>query len=91
MLLQKNLNANLYQINNFKVRKLWKNVRNSIFVYTEHAKFQKASLIATEMQSNETKCFGSIPSPHQVHSCAIVLVIVDSLHWSLFGNKTFGP
>ena len=26
-----------------------KNVRNSIFVHTEHAKFQKASLIATEM------------------------------------------
>ena len=37
--------------------------------------FKRLALIATEMQSNETKCFGSIPSPHQVHSCAIILVL----------------
>ena len=37
--------------------------------------FKRLPLIATEMQSNETKCFGSIPSPHQVYSCAIILVL----------------
>ena len=34
--------------------------------------FKRLALIATEMQSNETKCFGSIPSLRQVHSCAII-------------------
>ena len=34
--------------------------------------FKRLALIATEMQSNETKCFGSIPSPHQVHSIAFL-------------------
>ena len=42
--------------------------------------FKRLALIATEMQSNETKCFGSIPSPHQVHSCAIILVLDQYLH-----------
>ena len=37
--------------------------------------FKRLALIATEMYSNETKCFGSIPSPHRVHSCAKILVI----------------
>ena len=32
----------------------------------------RLALIAIEMQSNETKYFGSIPSPHQIHSCAII-------------------
>ena len=42
--------------------------------------FKRLALIETEMQSNETKCFGSIPSPHQVHSCAIILVLDQYLH-----------
>ena len=28
--------------------------------------FKRLALIATEMYSNETKCFGLIPSPHQL-------------------------
>ena len=42
--------------------------------------FKRLALTATEMQSNEIKCFGSIPSPRQVHSCAIILVLNQYLH-----------
>ena len=42
--------------------------------------FKRLALITTEMQSNETKCFGSITSPHQVHSCAIILILNQYLH-----------
>ena len=70
----------------------------SIFVYTEHAKFQKASFnnnwdvkqwnkmlwINTFNSPSTFLCynfsFGSIPSPHQVHSCAIILVLDQYLH-----------
>ena len=40
--------------------------------------FKRLALIATEMYSNETKCFGSIPSPYQVISCAIILVWINT-------------
>ena len=90
MLLQKIQNTNLYQTNNFEVRKLKKNVSNSIFVYTEHAKFQKASFNSNWDVKQWNKMFwidtftspstflwynfsfGSIPSPHQVHSIAFL-------------------
>ena len=51
--------------------------------------FKRLALIATEMQSNETKCFGSIPSPHQVHSCAIILVLDQYLHLTKVHSITF--
>ena len=68
-----------------------KNVSNSTFVYTEHAKFQKAGFnsnwdvkqwnkmfwIDTFTSPSTFLCynfsFGSIPSPHQVHSIAFLL------------------
>ena len=42
--------------------------------------FKRLALIPTEMESIETKYFGLIPSPHQVHSCAIILVLDQYLH-----------
>ena len=46
--------------------------------------FKRLAVIATEMYCNETKCFGSIPSPHQVHSCAIILVLDQYLHLTVY-------
>ena len=51
--------------------------------------FKRLALIATEMQSNETKCFASIPSPHQVHSCAIILVLDQYLHLTKYILQLF--
>ena len=46
--------------------------------------FKRLALIATEMQSNETKYFVSIPSPHQIHSCPIILVLDQYLHRTMY-------
>ena len=46
--------------------------------------FKRLALMATEMQSNEAKYFGLIPSPHQVHSFAIILVLDQYLHLTVY-------
>ena len=57
-----------------------RNMLESFLCILNMLTFKRLALIVTEMQSNETKYFGSIPSPHQVHSCAIILVLDQYLH-----------
>ena len=49
-------------------------------MYTEHTKFEKASFNSNWDVKQWTKYFGSIPSPHHVHSRAIILVLDQYIH-----------
>ena len=81
-----------YQINNFEVRKQNKNILETLFLYILNMiNIKKLVLIATEIQSDETKSSGSIPAPPPVHSIARILKWPSfRILWSYFEKKIQG-
>ena len=85
MLLQKYRMAIYIKSTILKLKKNIENVRKSIFVFTEHAKFQKATFNSNwDVKPMKQNILGSIPSPHQIHSCPIISVLDQYLHLTMY-------